>query len=123
MRVGAGGVVSMTRLFAFAAALALSGCARLPAQTVFVRTADTPGSRAPTEPEHIELVIGTSPSRAYAILGVVAVESHWRDDPLALLRAGAARLGADAVMRVRLERVQGGVATRGIAIAYTGEPH
>jgi hypothetical protein len=112
----------MIRPIGIVAALALSGCARLPAQTVVVRTADTPAPRAPTAADHVELVLGASPSRAYAVLGVVAVESHWHDDPFALLRAGAARLGADAVMRVRLERTPSGVGTRGIAIAYTGSP-
>jgi hypothetical protein len=121
MRVGVGGVIPMKRAYALALAAALSGCTRLPAETVVVRTADARGAHAPTRADHVELVLGTSPSRAYAVLGIVAVESHFHDDPPALLRAGAARLGADAVIRVRLERVPGGVATRGIAIAYIGE--
>jgi hypothetical protein len=110
----------MIRSIGMAAALALSGCVRLPAQTVVVRTADTDLPRAPTATARVELVIGAPPSHPYVVLGLVAVESHFHDDPLALLRAGAARLGADAVMRVRLERVPGGVGTRGVAIAYTG---
>jgi hypothetical protein len=105
------------------AALSLTACSRLAAQTIVVRTADTPAARPPTTPDHVELVLGMNPTRPYTVLGVVAVDSHFKDDPLALLRAGGARLGADAVMRVRLERIAGGVSTRGIAIAYVGEPH
>ncbi len=112
----------MIRPIGIAAVLALSGCMRLPAQTVVVRTAETPAPHAPTAASQVELVIGAPPSRAYVVLGLVAVESHWQEDPLALLRAGAARLGADAVMRIRLERIPGGVGTRGVAIAYTDQP-
>ena len=109
----------MRRALLVVAALALSACGRLPAETIVVRTAETPGARAPSAADHVQLVLGAKPSRPYAVLGLVAVDSHWHDDPLALLRAGAARLGADAVIRVRLERIAGGVSTRGVAIAYT----
>jgi len=113
----------MIRWLFVAATLALTACSPLAAQTIAIRTADTPEARPPTTADHVELVLGMAPTRPYTVLGVVAVESHFKDDPLALLRAGGARLGADAVMRVRLERVPGGVSTRGVAIAYVAAPH
>jgi len=84
------------------------------ASVVALPTEDAP-SRPPCAANHVKVAVGRVPSGSYDVLGVVAVRAYRGDDPLALLRAAGAQLGADVVTDVRMAPTRDATALSGVA--------
>ena len=84
-----------------------------------VRTADA-SRYAPTRPESVVLVVGRAPARSCETLGVVAITAYQADDPLALLRMTAARIGAEVVSDVAMQPTTSSIALSGLALRGCG---
>jgi hypothetical protein len=86
-----------------------------PPRMLAVRTADAP-RYAPTRPEAVDLVVGRAQAKGCEALGVVAIRAFHGDDPLALLRATAASLGAYVVADVAMQTTTNSISLAGIAL-------
>ena len=106
------------RIIAIVLIALTSGCITVRGHAQSLRTADAVDDRAAVAPDRVQLVLGIEPPAPYEIRGVVAADVHKGEDYFAALKAEAGRLGADAVMRVRMERGNGYVQVRGVAISY-----
>jgi hypothetical protein len=109
------------RLVLFAAmmlgvVLLSTACAPVQPTVTAIRTADSP-PHAAVAPSHVVIVAGQDPKGSFDVLGVVTITAHGGDDPLALLRFAAARLGADVVTEVRMRPTTRSVNLSGVALA------